>query len=126
EEERRLCYVGMTRARSSLSLSYAHTRWLGGRLVAGGASRFVGEIGRGNLELQVSPIVARRPRLASARVGDRVHHTRWGQGTVVAIDGSGRETMVSVLFDSSGRQRLQLCHAPLTRVDEEAPRVRAG
>lgn len=126
EEERRLCYVGMTRARDRLYLSYAHARLLGGQLHIGQVSRFVGEMGRGNLRVRVSPAAATRPRLASVSVGDRVMHPRWRCGTVEAIQGAGRATMVTIAFDGGSRQRVQLCHAPLTRLKEEKPHVHAG
>lgn len=126
EEERRLCYVGMTRARQMLYLSYAHARMLVGQFQTGHASRFVGEMGSGNVALQLSPAAAARPRLTSVKPGDRVTHPRWRDGTVEAVQGAGRDTMVTIEFDGGIRQRVQLCHAPLTRLEQENPRVLAG
>jgi DNA helicase-2/ATP-dependent DNA helicase PcrA len=117
EEERRLCYVGMTRARELLYLSYAHGRTLGGHVALGHPSRFIGEIGRTNMTLKVSETSRSRPRLHAVRPGERVMHARWSEGTVVTVEGEGRDTMVTILFDRFGRQRLQLCHAPLTRME---------
>jgi hypothetical protein len=48
------------------------------------------------------------------RAGDQVQHQRWGAGTVVSVEGRGRDTMTTIHFETVGRQRLQLIHAPLT------------
>lgn len=116
EEERRLCYVGMTRARRRLALSHTHMRFLGGRALLGERSRFVAEMGR-NVSLQLSPRRRAKPRLASVHPGERVSHPRWGNGTVVAVEGAGRDTLVTIEFEASTRRRIQLCHAPLTRLE---------
>jgi DNA helicase-2/ATP-dependent DNA helicase PcrA len=126
EEERRLCYVGMTRARDLLYFSYTHGRMLGGQISLGQPSRFIAEIGRANLALKISEHSRRRPRLQAVRAGQRVTHPRWADGTVVAVEGEGRDTMVTIHFDRSGRQRLQLCHAPLERLEEGDVDVLAG
>jgi DNA helicase-2/ATP-dependent DNA helicase PcrA len=123
EEERRLCYVGMTRAKRLLFISYARMRLLGGHAILGGASRFVGEIGPANIVFRSSPTLKHRPRLAHVRPGERVVHPRWRAGTVVRVEGQGRETMVTIDFGSRGTQRVQLCHAPLERLSEEGEHV---
>lgn len=125
EEERRLCYVGMTRARSHLSVSYAHARLLGGQAMIGHSSRFIDESGRENLTVLTSHRAPHRPRLHAVRAGERVRHPRWREGTVMAVEGTGRDTLVTIRFDGVGRQRLQLCHAPLVRLEEDT-RVLAG
>jgi hypothetical protein len=53
-------------------------------------------------------------------------HARWGPGTVTAVEGAGRDTLVTIRFDGAGQQRLQLCHAPLTRDGGEMANVAAG
>jgi len=126
EEERRLCYVGMTRAKEGLRLSYAQARLLGGRGVIGQPSRFIQEIGLHNMALKVSTAKKLKPRLATVSAGDRVHHTRWGPGTVEQVEGRGPETLTIVLFDTGGRRRLQLRHAPLSHHRESRPDVSAG
>lgn len=132
EEERRLCYVGMTRAASRLYLSYTHTRLLGGQALIGHPSRFLAEMGHPNVTLRLSRRASTKPRLSSVALGDRVMHPRWKAGTVTAVEGSGRDTLITILFDFAGRQRLQLCHAPLQRLSppsplsKEAPDVLAG
>lgn len=126
EEERRLCYVGMTRAREILNMSYAHARLLGGQFQVGQGSRFLGEMGAANMTLRISDKVASRPRLAFVQVGERVMHPRWRCGTVEKVEGHGRATTVTIAFDTGMRQRIQLCHAPLSRTGEENGRVLAG
>jgi DNA helicase II / ATP-dependent DNA helicase PcrA len=126
EEERRLCYVGMTRARAHLRLSYAHSRMLAGQALMGHASRFIAEMGRANFRLRTSPALAAKPRLASVEPGQRVVHSRWRDGTVVSVEGRGRETIATVLFDRAGRQRLQLCYAPMWLAPPEENHVLAG
>jgi DNA helicase-2/ATP-dependent DNA helicase PcrA len=118
EEERRLCYVGMTRAAQRLYLSYAHGRLLGGQALIGHPSRFLGEAGRNNFTFHLSRRASAKPRLQQVEPGERVMHPRWHAGTVLAVEGSGRETLVTIAFDRMGRQRLQLCHAPLIRLPE--------
>ncbi|MBV9279003.1 MAG: UvrD-helicase domain-containing protein, partial [Chloroflexi bacterium] len=126
EEERRLCYVGMTRARERLLLSYAHFRLLGGQALVGRRSRFLGEIGTNNLIQRASRRLAATPRLPSVLPGQRVVHVRWREGTVVEVEGSGRETMVTIDFDEVGQRRLQLCYAPLTAPATRRRETRVG
>lgn len=118
EEERRLCYVGMTRASERLHLSYAHSRMLRGQTQMGQPSRFVAEIGQANLVQRVSRQASAKPRLFEVRPGERVRHSRWKAGTVLQVEGHGRDTLVTIRFDEAGTQRLQLCYAPLTRLPE--------
>jgi len=118
EEERRLCFVGMTRAMERLYLSYAHSRMLRGNLLAGHPSRFLGEIGQPQLSVRVLQRASVKPRLDHVLPGERVMHARWKAGTVLEVQGAGRDTVVTILFDCVGRQRLQLCHAPLSRLEE--------
>lgn len=113
EEERRLCYVGMTRAMRRLYLTYAHARLHSGSSSNGHPSRFIAEVAPGLMDMEVSPKRRARPRLASAAVGDAVTHPRWRHGVVRKVEGSGRETLVTVEFEA-GTRRLQLCHAPLS------------
>jgi DNA helicase-2/ATP-dependent DNA helicase PcrA len=126
EEERRLCYVGMTRAKETLYLSYAQARLLGGRGATGQPSRFIQEIGLQNMALKLTTARILKPRLATTSAGDRVHHTRWGTGTVEQVEGSGPDTVTTILFDTGGRRRLQLCHAPLSLHQERTRDVSSG
>ncbi len=125
EEERRLAYVGITRAQRRLYLTLATTRNLWGAPNYNSPSRFLGEI-PGQLVAD-APERRRRPVLEAAqprapltggplRVGERVTHPSWGPGTVVALVGEGDRAEAAVHFDDAGRKRLLLAWAPLTRV----------
>jgi DNA helicase-2/ATP-dependent DNA helicase PcrA len=125
EEERRLCYVGMTRAERWLFLSYALHRRLHGYGL-GEPSRFLREIP----EDEVSLINARRveppaepfaeptegPDDLPFRVGAHVRHARWGEGRLVGIEREGGEIIVTVGFASVGRKRLSLAYAHLEEI----------
>jgi DNA helicase II / ATP-dependent DNA helicase PcrA len=129
EEERRLCYVGLTRARDRLYLSYAVHRRIHGYGV-GEASRFLREMPEAHLSL----LNASRPepQFAEARVvpryepqeeqwpikvGARVRHARFGEGLVVGVERDGEDTIVTVGFVSVGRKRLSLQYAHLEELD---------
>jgi len=123
EEERRLCYVGMTRAERLLYLSHAATRSLWGGLSANPASRFLMEIPEEYIEE-----VAWRDEGADGagvaldklelHVGDRVVHAKWGPGIVVDFVELESDTEVTVRFPGIGRKRLLLSFAPLTRPED--------
>jgi len=129
EEERRLCYVGLTRARERLYLSYAVHRRIHGYGV-GEPSRFLREMPEGHLTL----LNASRPepQFAEARVvpryepeeeswpikvGARVRHARFGEGLVVGVERDGADIIVTVGFASVGRKRLSLQYAHLEELD---------
>lgn len=112
EEERRLCYVGMTRAREELHLSYAASRLQFGQRGYNPPSRFIADMG--STAAQVD-----RPRMDEpfyeAEMGfdidDRVRSVQFGNGTIVDIDGLA----VTVLFDSGQRKKLNVEYARLER-----------
>jgi len=129
EEERRLCYVGLTRARERLYLSYAVHRRIHGYGV-GEPSRFLREMPEAHLTL----LNASRPepRFAEARVipryepeeeawpikvGTRVRHARFGEGLVVGVERDGGDIIVTVGFVSVGRKRLSFEYAHLEELD---------
>ncbi len=129
EEERRLCYVGLTRARERLYLSYAVHRRIHGYGV-GEPSRFLREMPEAHLTL----LNASRPepRFAEARVipryepeeeawpikvGTRVRHARFGEGLVVGVERDGGDIIVTVGFASVGRKRLSFEYAHLEELD---------
>ena len=124
EEERRLCYVGMTRAEDRLYLTRAWSRNLWGQHHYNGPSRFLGEIPD---ELLVSaerdrrrPAAAvdgPRPTVSGSEIGpgDRVRHAHWGLGTVEEVAGAGERAEATVVFDDAGEKRLLLAWAPLER-----------
>jgi ATP-dependent DNA helicase UvrD/PcrA len=125
EEERRLAYVGMTRAQERLVLTHASARSLWGSRSYNLPSRFIDELPDDKVErhrLQPaswsgygSPTaVAPRADLPSLSTGDSVRHETLGEGVVTAIEAGG---VVTVRFASDGSERrLMLDYAPLQRV----------
>jgi DNA helicase II / ATP-dependent DNA helicase PcrA len=124
EEERRLCYVGLTRAEERLYLSWALHRRIHGYGV-GEPSRFLEEMPEDELEPlnarpesrfePASPAVESPPVDESwpLRVGAKVRHARFGEGLVVGVERDGSDTIVTVGFASVGRKRLSLQYAQL-------------
>ncbi len=124
EEERRLCYVGMTRAEQLLYLTHAATRSLWGGLSANPASRFLREIPEEHIEEVAWE--DERPRGASEtgeglelKVGDRVVHAKWGEGIVVDYNELENDMEVTVRFPGVGRKRLIMSFAPLSKPEDE-------
>jgi len=123
EEERRLCYVGMTRAREELYLFSAASRLIFGNRQYNPPSRFIAEIdgadveppnGEGLYGVGQSPL---EPRVVlddtiELSHGDKVRHRLFGVGEVVAIDG----TTISVAFSGHGIKKLNSAFAPLERI----------
>lgn len=126
EEERRLCYVGVTRAMERLFLTRAWSRNLWGGTNYNGPSRFLGEIPDELITEAKRParraeLEQARPRIATLSAseignGDRVRHAHWGMGTVREIVGSGPGAEAVVTFDGQGVKHLLLAWAPLERV----------
>ena len=122
EEERRLCYVGMTRAQRRLILTYARQRAAFGTASPSLPSRFLAEIPDNLLVWTTTPRTPTgdwpdqdRPVPAVA-VGDHVRHKTFGMGRVLEVDGEGPRAIVTVRFDGAGTKRLALGYAPLTVV----------
>jgi DNA helicase-2/ATP-dependent DNA helicase PcrA len=129
EEERRLCYVGMTRARFELVLSFAHQRMVMGELQRSVPSRFIFEI-PSELFAQAPPPSRRangidwrtqfkpkRPSgTATFRPGTKVEHPTFGSGIVINSSGSGDDEQVTVAFDTAGIKKLQVSFANLIKV----------
>jgi len=118
EEERRLCYVGMTRAKDYLLLTYASSRRLFGEAYASLPSRFIFEAG---LSAQIPPR-RQEPGHPGAqppaprgifRVGQRVRHPEFGEGRVLERSGSGSTAKVTVRFDSGTVKKLLIRYAAL-------------
>ncbi|MFK8018099.1 MAG: DNA helicase II [Gammaproteobacteria bacterium] len=123
EEERRLCYVGATRAMERLYMTYAEQRRLHGVDSYGQPSRFIGEMPADRLEeirphIKVSRPVYRPPSSAAnlaetshgLRLGQRVMHAKFGEGVVLDFGGRSR---VQVNFDDAGTKELDLTYARL-------------
>ncbi|CAN5868832.1 DNA helicase PcrA [soil metagenome] len=125
EEERRLAYVGITRAQDRLFLTSAWSRMLYGGTNYNPASRFLAEIPSELLEKAPKRIRQRtseqvagpRTTVAPSDVGpgDRVRHDKWGLGTVREIVGTGDRAEAEVMFDTQGKKRLLLAWAPLEK-----------
>jgi DNA helicase-2/ATP-dependent DNA helicase PcrA len=130
EEERRLAYVGMTRAMQQLVITYAETRRLYGQDKYHTISRFVREIPDEFIEeirlrSQVSQPVHNRFSASSSHeafvdsgftLGQRVLHKKFGEGTVLNYEGSGDHGRVQVNFDDFGSKWLVLAYAKLQKV----------
>jgi len=125
EEERRLCYVGITRAKERLCLSWALHRRIHGYGV-GEPSRFLREMPENQLlplnagrvqepSMPARPVERYEPEEESwpIRVGARVRHARFGEGLVVGVERDGSDTIVTVGFASVGRKRLSMQYAQL-------------
>ena len=129
EEERRLCYVGLTRARDRLYLSYAVHRRIHGYGV-GEPSRFLREMPEAHLtllnasrpeptfaEARVVPRYEPEEEQWPIKVGARVRHARFGEGLVVGVERDGGDIIVTVGFASVGRKRLSFEYAHLEELD---------
>jgi ATP-dependent DNA helicase UvrD/PcrA len=123
EEERRLCYVGITRARHELYLTHAEQRRLHGEMRYSVPSRFLREIPAELIEevrpaMVVSRPIYRRAELterlgAGVRLGQRVRHGKFGEGIVLNSEGSGAHARVQVNFEHSGTKWLVVAYANL-------------
>ena len=139
EEERRLAYVGLTRAEKRLYISRAEYRSSWGSPTFNPASRFLDEIPEGVIEWRnqggtsssLSPSLTRKPRVATTAppratgkkstamqlaVGERVSHDTFGLGTVVAIAGEGDKSEATINFGQYGEKRLLLRYAPVEKL----------
>jgi DNA helicase II / ATP-dependent DNA helicase PcrA len=126
EEERRLAYVGMTRAQDRLHLSHAEQRSLWGGTSMNPPSRFLDQLPSALVEERGSRMLsspARRVRdrevleIAGAEfhVGDDVVHPKFGDGRIVALSGEGERAEATVDFIDDGRKHLMLAYAPLVK-----------
>ncbi|HMK85199.1 MAG TPA: DNA helicase II [Steroidobacteraceae bacterium] len=124
EEERRLCYVGATRAMRELYFTYAEQRRLYGVDQYGQPSRFINELPTELVEeirprLKVSrPLFVRRAGLEESgasdmRLGSRVRHAKFGDGVVLNVEGNGAQARVQVNFEQQGTKWLMLSYANL-------------
>lgn len=114
EEERRLCYVGITRAQEQLFISYAEERRLWGSREPAIPSQFLSELPEQLVNYSSPPIKPRRQEKKTAKkqqesvqnwqVGDRVFHQTFGEGTVTHVLGSGKKTNLAVEFSGLGRK----------------------
>jgi DNA helicase II / ATP-dependent DNA helicase PcrA len=128
EEERRLAYVGITRAREKLFVTHAESRRMHGTEMLARPSRFLGEMPAELIDevrprVQVTrPLYAGRQATASAsleetlpvKLGQRVSHPSFGDGVVISAEGSGAHTRLQVNFEAAGSKWLVAAYANLT------------
>lgn len=124
EEERRLCYVGITRARESLVMTRANRRMRFGQLQYMEPSIFLEELPKETVKVQgstkKSPIqmsqtfLKREPVGEHFSPGDRVLHHKFGQGTVINFKED--ERTVEIVFESTGIRKLHIDYAPIKKV----------
>ncbi len=134
EEERRLAYVGVTRAMDRIYLSFAARRTLFGNTFSHPKSRFIEEMP----SVEVIGGIGIGPRPGGGRwrevsihenagagvgmdlnAGDRVRHPKWGEGTVVEVVGAGGDGLLSINFPNVGQKMVMLKYAPLEKVVPE-------
>ena len=136
EEERRLCYVGITRAMQRLFITYAESRRLHGQDTFNRPSCFIGEIPEGlmnevRLKSSISRPVTARPtptrqydrwgrhqtlETPVIALGQNVRHPLFGMGIVVNAEGSGPQARVQVNFENEGSKWLVLAYAKLEHI----------
>ena len=147
EEERRLCYVGITRAKKRLFLSRAQTRTLFGSTKYNPPSRFLDEIppeliSAKEEKLKASPsfdfssstssgqgfgksaFLDKKPEKkpesggVSSKAGDKVKHRKFGVGTVVSAQSMGADFLLIIDFPGEGQKKLLAAYAPIEKVTE--------
>ncbi|MBE6959238.1 MAG: ATP-dependent DNA helicase PcrA [Ruminococcaceae bacterium] len=136
EEERRLCYVAITRAKENLTISYARQRMLYGRTNAAMPSRFIKELPEGDIERKGSystptrfasyespgmggyrsvpvkpsfsstPTMARQTAVIELQKGDMVVHAAFGRGLVLSVMKMGGDALLEIAFDQIGTKKL--------------------
>jgi DNA helicase-2/ATP-dependent DNA helicase PcrA len=143
EEERRLCYVGITRAEQQLYVTNASTRTMYGRISSYLPSRFLDEIPEDLMEdfqrktkmperpaglpqrqrvsiLSQPTVTANLPKSHAVTdawaVGDTAQHKLWGTGTVLAVIGSGSDMQLKISFPTKGVRQLMVRFAPIEKV----------
>ncbi len=144
EEERRLCYVGITRAKKRLFLSRAKSRTLFGATKYNPPSRFLDEIpeelldrkeekpkqisfgdmpsekavgfGRSALLEEQQKPKAVRSELPAYQPGDKVNHRKFGIGTVIAAQSMGKDVLLRIEFPEVGEKKLLAAYAPIEKV----------
>ncbi|EGW23779.1 DNA helicase II [Methylobacter tundripaludum] len=125
EEERRLCYVGITRAMKQLYLTYAESRRLYGRETYPRPSRFLREIPSEHIQevrmraTVTRPVTSVKPKAQSLqtegkyKLGQRVSHAKFGEGVVLQMEGDGAQERVQINFKQVGLKWLILAYAQL-------------
>ena len=136
EEERRLCYVGITRAKEQLYITHTFSRMLFGQTTYNKLSRFVGEIptelvdgfkktvqapihkqtqSSNNFFTPPKPTITSKP-IATFSIGEMVHHKKFGNGTILKATQVGNDCHLEIAFDSVGTKNLMAAYANLTKL----------
>lgn len=140
EEERRLMYVGITRAREQLYLTNATSRLLYGQVQRYMPSRFLDEIDNAHIQLfgsgyrysnttsaqqtvvkkapafvQKQVHIEKNDALIQWKVGDKVSHSKFGEGMVVRLSGEGVDCILDIAFNGLGIKSLSASFAPITK-----------
>jgi DNA helicase-2/ATP-dependent DNA helicase PcrA len=132
-EERRLCYVGMTRARQTLYLIHTESRFLYGQEISPMPSRFLNEIPAERVEeirsrtnsifnsadngySTMAPKHTMTLNETGFLPGEQVHHQKFGQGTVIDTEGAGKSIRIQVNFKHAGSKWLVLTYAKLEKI----------
>ncbi|MBU4561119.1 UvrD-helicase domain-containing protein [bacterium] len=119
EEERRLCYVGITRAKRHLYLTYTDRRRLYGNTYWGLASRFIAETGVEGLarrSLGVGGEAAPIFRRERFKVGVTIIHPDFGKGKIIKAEGFGEDRKIEVVFAGGEKKKIALKYANLQRI----------
>ncbi|MDP0561111.1 MAG: DNA helicase II [Candidatus Endonucleobacter sp. (ex Gigantidas childressi)] len=125
DEERRLCYVGITRAMRQLYITYAETRRLYGVETRNRPSRFIKEIPSELLQEvrlggKITQPVSAKSQLSAApdglSLGQRVHHDVFGEGAVINYEGEGAQVRIQISFDTEGSKWLMMEYASLQAI----------
>ena len=122
EEERRLCYVGMTRAKERLYLTYAWRRNLNGNTLFNSVSRFISEIPthlKEKADIQKGeeiPSLDNKREKIEIAVGDKVRHVDWGIGAILNKIDTENDIFITVDFKTVGLKKLSLNYAPLEKI----------
>jgi DNA helicase II / ATP-dependent DNA helicase PcrA len=136
EEERRLCYVGITRAKKQLYLLRSYRRSLFGGSTANPPSRFLQDISphlispRGLWQESPTPVASpdfvwgsrtppRPPNTLTLKVGDHVRHSKFGPGIVMSCNSTREDQELTVVFEEGGVKKLLASLAPLERIEKD-------
>ena len=131
EEERRLCYVGITRGKEKVYLTRAYIRNQYGITRGNEESRFIGEIPlelknypnkeyesfKSSYERDTVQAVEGREE-AGFRLGDKVFHNKFGEGVIVQQDGKGQDTTISIAFPNAGIKKFLAVYAPIKKISK--------
>ncbi|NLT17383.1 MAG: ATP-binding domain-containing protein, partial [Clostridiales bacterium] len=145
EEERRLCYVGVTRAQRRLYLTHALERRMRQERLRCRVSRFISEMPKEDLYILRPQLFSLQPGMLSGNrasrplpppesraqpapapkrtvygVADKVEHDRFGRGTVVRVEGQGENAILTIAFDGQGVKKLSVAYAPIRRLEVNA------